>query len=152
MFDAGRTLAFAWALFCVLRVRAWLAVAALALAAYVFALAIASGFTVRADGPMSPVMAPLLAILGPTSLPRGALPPWPLAAVVVHAPVAGDLAMGVALLAVARRMIARAYHLPQFSERTHQISRAALAIVLVAVFEGLSAATRALPALLDWGG
>lgn len=151
MFDAGRLLAFAWAFVHVLRARAWPGVAALALAAYAFGLGVTSGLTVRAEGPMPPILAVLLALIGPTSLPRGALPSVPLAALVLRAPAVADLALGGALLFVARRINARVDQLPQFSEATRQLSRAGLAIVLVAVLEGVAAAIRLLPEFLDWG-
>ena len=122
----------------------------LVVAAYVFALTIASGFAIRANGPMAPMMGLLLIFMGPSTLPRGALPPLlPLGTLVVRWPALADAASCVALLFLARRIVARVEHLPQFAESSHRISRAALAIVLVAVFAGLAASIRLLPELLE---
>jgi hypothetical protein len=151
VFDAGRILAFAWALALVLRARVWLGVVALASAAYLFGLSVASGFTVRADGPMSPLVAVLLALMGPSAIPRGALPSLPFADAVVHWPALVDIATGAALFLVARRLNARAERLPPFAETTQRLSRAALALVLVAVFQALSGSMRLIPVLLERG-
>ena len=78
MFDAARALALVWALVRAAHARSWLSMALLVTVAYAFALSIASGITIREDGPMSPIMAILLAIIGPSALPRGRLPPLPL--------------------------------------------------------------------------
>jgi hypothetical protein len=151
MFDAGHVLVFAWAFVRVVRARLWGEAAVLAVAAYVFALTIASGFAIRANGPMAPMMGLLLIFMGPSTLPRGALPPLPFAALVVRWPAMLDAAICVALLFVARRVVARVERLPQFAESSHRISRAALAIVLVAVFAGLAASIRLLPDVLVAG-
>jgi hypothetical protein len=151
MFDAGRTLVFLWALAHVLRARSWLAAIPLAVTGYLFALAVASGVALRDEGPMSPVMAIVLGLMGPSAMPRGHLPPLPLASAVIGVPAIVNVVLCAVLVATARRMIDRAQHLPQFSEATRGVGRAATAIILVAVFEGLAASLRLLPDLLDWG-
>ncbi len=149
MFDAGRILVFGWAFYRVARAREWGAAAVVTLAAYLFALSVASGLRVRADGPMSPLLAVVLGLVGPTAMPRGA-PAAPSRRVGRSVLRSRGVAPSAALLLVVRRMLARVRELPQFSPQTHRIARASLALVLLAVFEGLAAAVRALPTFLDW--
>jgi len=135
----------------VVRTRAWLEAVVLGVVAYFFALAVASGFTVRSDGPMQPMMALLLALIGPTSLPRGALPPLTGARLVVAWPAVVNIVASGALAARAWRLGARVYELPAASPETSRLARLGRALVLIAAFEGISAATRVLPYMLDWG-
>jgi hypothetical protein len=152
LFDVARLLALAWALTVAVRARTWLAVGALLVVAYAFALEVASGFTIRDEGPQEPIVAMLLALIGPSAMPRGHLPAWlPLAAPVVRWPALVNAFAAVMLLVPARRLAAQIARLPQFSPDTKRADRVAVALYLVAVFEGISAATRGLPLLLSGG-
>lgn len=148
MFDVGRILVFAWALFRAGRGRVWGAAVAVAASAYFFAVAVASGFAVRNEGPMNPMYGLLLVFLGPASLPRGDVHALPLGSLVRAAPVAIDALSSAALLSVAGALTGRVRRLPEFSDATVRIAQAANALVLAAVFEGLAAAIRLLPELL----
>ena len=151
MFDAGRVLVLLWALACALRARSRLAVGMLAICAYMFGLSVASGITVREDGPLNPMMAVLLAVVGPSALPRGRLPAFPLASIALERPAIVNVVLCAALVIAARRLIGAAQHLPQFEAHTRSVGRAATALVLVAVFEGLAASLRLVPEFLEWG-
>jgi hypothetical protein len=151
MFDVGRVLAIGWALLVACRARAWLEAVILGVVAYLFALEVVSGITIRAEGPQEPIVVMLLAIIGPTAMPRGHLPPLPLASFVVHWPALVNVVAAAALILPARRLISRIDDLPHFSPETGRLGRVALALFLVAVFEALSAGTRAIPVMLDWG-
>ncbi len=151
MFDVARLLALAWALVAVIRGRAQLEAFSIVLVGYFFALAVVSGFTIRSEGPLDPMFALLLALIGPTSIPRGALPALPGARLVVAYPAFVNILACAALVALAWRLSARAYRLPAASLETNRLDRLARVLVLVAAFEGISAATRVLPYMLDWG-
>ena len=69
----------------------------------------------------------------------------------VRWPLAGNAVAAAALLLVGRRLTLRVDGLPQFSEETRRLGRVVVALSLLAVFEGIGAATRALPFVLDWG-
>ncbi len=75
----------------------------------------------------------------------------PLAAPVVRWPARVNALAAVTLLVPARRLAAQIERLPQFSPDTKRADRVAVALYLVAVFEGVSAATRGLPWLLSGG-
>ncbi|HEY2513736.1 MAG TPA: hypothetical protein VGI39_22870 [Polyangiaceae bacterium] len=145
MFDAGRLLALLWAIFRVARARAPLDGAVLAFAAYTFALEVWSGFTIRGQGAMDPILAVALALLGPTALPRGPLPALPLANLVLRLPAVVNVGEIAALFLVARRRRAHVETLSPFDPATQLQGRAALAVMLVAVFDGLSAVLRLIP-------
>ena len=145
MFDAGRLLALVWAIFRVARARARVDGAVLALAAYTFALEVWSGFTIRDEGAMDPILAVALGLLGPTALPRGPIPPLPLAGLVLHFPAALNVVEIVALLVVSQRRRAYVGTLSPFDPATLLQGRAALAVMLLAVFDGLSAVLRIIP-------
>jgi hypothetical protein len=147
----GRALSIVWSAWLVWRARAWLATVPLCLTAYLFALAVVSGFTIRSEGPQEPLMALVLALLGPSAIPRGRLPSVPLAFIVVNWPLAANALAAAALLLPIRRLITRIDGLPQFSPETHRLGRVVVSLSLLATFEGISAGTRALPLLLDWG-
>jgi hypothetical protein len=151
MFDLARVLAVGWALYASYRARASLQLGALLLVTYVFGLELASGFTIRSEGPQEPIVAMLPALIGPTAMPRGHLPAWPLASLVVHWPTLVDLAAVPTLLYPVRSLRLRIDELPQFSLETQRLARVILALTLVAVFQAISAGTRAFPVLLDWG-
>ena len=136
MFDFGRVLAIGWALFVVCRARAWLEAVILGVVAYLFALEVASGITLRAEGPQEPIVVVLPAIIGPTAMPRGHLSPLPLGAFVVQWPALVNVAAAAALILPARRLISRIDDLPQFSPETRRLGQVALALFLVAVLEG----------------
>ncbi len=151
MFDLGRALAILWVVLVILRTRTWRAVPPLGLAAYLFALAVASGITIRNEGPQEPMMSLLLILIGPTAMPRGHLPALPLAAFVVRWPLLANVFSGALLAIPAWRLMARSNALPAASDEADRLGRAALALSIVVGFEGLSAGTRAVPYLLDWG-
>jgi hypothetical protein len=151
MFDVARLIALTWALVVVLRARARLEAISLAVVGYFFALALVSGFTIRREGPLDPMFGLLLALIGPTSIPRGALPSLPGARLVVAHPAVVNVLACAALVALAWRLASRAYRLPAASLETSRLDRLGRALVLVAAFEGISAATRILPSMLDWG-
>jgi hypothetical protein len=148
MFDVGRIVALAWALRTALRSRAWLPVAVLALAGYVFALELWSGFTVREQGPLVPMLALLLVFLGPSAMPRGPLPAVPLAGLVVAWPGVARLLACAAFAAVAARVLAGARSMPAHSEqlaRAHAVFRS---LLLCAVIDAMSLVEHVLPVLL----
>jgi len=151
MFDVARALALLWALLLMARTRAWLELAVLFVVVYLFGLEIASGFTIRSEGPQEPTVALLLALIGPSAMPRGHLPSFPLAGLVVHWPALTNVLAGAALFVTARRAAPLIDALPQFSEETRRLQRIMLSVYLLAVFEGVSAGTRVLPVMLDWG-
>jgi len=122
-----------------------------ALAGYLFGLAVASGINVRLEGPQEPITVLLLVIGGPTAIPRGRLPPLPLASLVVGSPLLVDLIPIITLLLVTWRLASRSRRLPAFSPENERISRVVLALWVVAGIEGLSLATRAVPRLFDRG-
>jgi hypothetical protein len=150
MFDLGRALAIGWLVLVIVRTRTWRAALPLALAAYLFALGIASGITIRSEGPQEPMMSLLLILIGPTAMPRGHLPALPLVTLAVRWPVVADVVAGAALIIPAWRFMVRSDALPATSEEGDKLGRIALALSIVAGFDGLSAGTRAVPYLLDW--
>jgi hypothetical protein len=148
MFDVGRAFAMLWGGLVVVRTRTWVAALPLGLTAYLFALGVASGITVRTEGAQEPMMAMLLVIVGPTSMPRGRLPRLPLASLATNWPLLANF-VGVAVLVLAaRRLAAREAALPAFSSQNARLGRVVLALWMVAGFEGLSAGTRAVMSLL----
>jgi hypothetical protein len=121
----------------------------LAIVVYVLGLEIASGFTVRREGPQQPMMALVLALVGPSAIPRGRLPGVPLAQAVVTRPGLVDMAAGAALVVAAKRLGDRARQIPAaFSDEVMRLDRLATAMVLLAVFEGIAVGVRLLPAAL----
>jgi hypothetical protein len=151
MFDVARLIALVWAVVVVARARARVEGLALVVALYFFALAVASGVTIRNEGPLEPMIALLLALVGPTSMPRGRLPSLPGANLVVSWPAIVNAVACVSLVALARRLGARIDELPESSLETKRLDRLGRALVLVAAFEGIAAGTRLLPWMLDWG-
>jgi hypothetical protein len=145
VFDVVRAAALVWAIVAATRVRARWEWPLLALVGYVFALELVSGFTIRAEGPLVPMLALLLIFLGPSSMPRGALPAVPLAAAVVHWPVVVGAASAGALALASRLVTARARAQPEHSDlypRTHAL---ALALTLLAALDGILVVARVLP-------
>jgi hypothetical protein len=150
MFDLLRALAMLWGTVVLMRARAWVAVLPLALAAWLLGLAVASGITVRNEGPLDAMMAIMLAIIGPSAIPRGHLPAAiPLASLVTSWPLLASLLAAAALVIAARWLGGRLDAMPQASEKGAQLERAVLALWLVAGSEGLSAGTRAVLYALD---
>ena len=148
MFDVARIIAIAWALVVVVRARAWVEAALILAVAYLFTLAVVSGFTIRNEGAEEPMMALLLVFIGPTAMPRGALPPLPGASLVRVWPAAIDVAALAALLARERSVAARVLALPESTAETARLDRLGRALVLVAVLEAISAWTRVMPHVL----
>jgi hypothetical protein len=149
VFDVARLLALAYALALAGRRRAWLELGVLGFAAYVLGLEIASGFTVRNEGPQEPMMALVLALIGPSAIPRGRLPAVPLALAVVARPALVDAVVAGALAVSAKRLGDRARRIPAaFSDEVMRLDRLATAMVLVAVFEGIAVGVRVLPDVL----
>jgi len=151
VFDVGRALAMIWASLVILRARVWDAILPIALAAYLFALAVTSGINVRHEGPQEPMAVLLLVIGGPTAIPRGRPPGLPLASLVVGSPLLADLIVIGTLLLVTWRLASRSQGLPAFSPENERLHRVVLALLMVAGVEGLSLATRAVPRLFDSG-
>lgn len=147
MFDIVRIIAMVWAGYASIKARSGLALMALGLAAYVLGLEVASGITVRNEGPMVPVFALLLVFLGPSGMPRGHLPALPLASAIVRLPtlVHGAAALGWFGLAgvILRRRATVAEHSSQYDETGRLLG----ATILLAVFETFYVFARVLPAL-----
>jgi hypothetical protein len=148
VFDIGRLCALVWALTAALRARRPIEVCALACVAYWLGLELTSGFTVRSDGPMMPMVALLLVILGPSAMPRGRLPSLPMAGLAVHRAAAVDGLACVLLLALAWSTSRRAGRLPELAPGRARILGVASSVTLLAVFEGIFALARLLPNLL----
>ncbi len=151
MFDLARAVAIAWTLVVVFRARAWIDLGVVLAVAYFFALEVTSGFTVRSEGAQEPMMALVLALIGPSAIPRGALPALPCASLVVQWPAMVNIVTCVVLLVRDRSLTARVEELPQSSDETRTLDRVMRALVLVAAFEGIAAGVRVLPHVLDWG-
>jgi hypothetical protein len=151
MFDLLRALAVLWGTFVVVRARAWVALLPLVAAGWLFALAVASGIALRHEGPQELMTAILLAIIGPTAVPRGRLlPSIPLASFVTSWPLLANVLAALALISVARWFGRRLDRAPQASEEATRLEHTVLALWLVAGSEGLSAGTRAVLYALDW--
>ncbi len=149
MFDAARTIALVWVLIVAYRARMWGAVVAALAVAYFLALEVASGITVRDQGPMMPAVSLVLAFIGPSVLPRGPLPSVLFARAAVEWPATVDGITCLALAVVSWRASRRVTELPACEE--HLIRRGSsvvLALMLSAVFQGLVFAMRLLPVLL----
>jgi hypothetical protein len=145
VFDVVRAAALVWAIVAATRVRARWEWALLALVGYVFALELVSGFTIRGQGPLVPMLALLLAFLGPSSMPRGALPAIPLAGAVVHWPALVGAASASALALASSIVTRRARACPEHSDlhpRTHAL---ALALTLLAALDAILVVARLLP-------
>jgi hypothetical protein len=152
MFDLARVAAVLWALAAIGRARAWSYVPILAALAYLLALEIASGVTVRDQGPLNPLISLVLVFVGPSGMPRGPLPPLPLAAAVVDSPLLVSIATALVLALFSWRAHRAASPLPEFSETVARADRVELAFVLLAVLEVMSVFSRLLPRLLDVDG
>jgi hypothetical protein len=152
MFDVARALVILWAAFAVVRTRVWLASLPLALTAYLFAVAVVGGFTIRSEGALEPMWSMLLVIVGPSALPRGRIPPVPFGSLIASWPLCASLVAITALLVVARGIGVRESAAAASSPENERLGRIVLALWLVAGFEGLNVATRALPLFLDRGG
>jgi hypothetical protein len=150
MFDLLRALALLWSTVTVVRARAWVATVPLAFAAWLYALAVASGITIRREGPQEAMTAIMLAIIGPTTMPRGRLPPLPLASFVTGWPLLASLAGTTGLVVAARWFGGRLEATPAASDCGPQLERIVMALWLVAGTEGLSMGTRAVLYALDW--
>jgi hypothetical protein len=148
VFDLGRLIALAWALFVTARARAVGPALAVVAVGYVVGLELWSGFTIRSQGPLEPAMSMLLVFLGPSALPRGPLPAWPLAHAAVAWPIATDAVVAALLVVPHRALARRSAPLRPESEEARRIDRAALAVVLLVVTQGLYAAARGLPMAL----
>jgi hypothetical protein len=151
LFDVARAIAIVWALVVVFRARARVDAIVILAVAYLFALEVASGFTVRREGVQEPMMALVLALVGPSAIPRGALPGLLGASLVVRWPATVNVAACAVLIARDRILSARIDTLPAFSNETRNLDRVGRVLVLIAAFEGIGAGTRALPFVLDWG-
>jgi hypothetical protein len=144
MVDLGRCAALAWALFAAVYARSWRDAGLLVLAAYVFALEIASGFAIRSEGPQMPMVALLLVFVGPTGMPRGHLPTLPLAGLVVHWPSIVHTSTAVVFALGSRHATVRASRLPEYSTDLLRMTRVALAFTLCLTFESALAVIRVL--------
>jgi hypothetical protein len=149
--DVGRAAVFAWAFLVAYRARAWREAAWLALLAYVFLLELASGFTFQRQGTVVPAAVNLVVLLGPSGMPRGDLPPLPLASLVVQWPALTNGLAAIALAIRRRRLAARISGMqtsPSENENAYRLGRVASALAILALFEGLCALTRQLPQML----
>jgi hypothetical protein len=144
VFDLARAVAVVWAVARTLRARAWGDAAVLAIAAYVFALAVWSGFVGSPDPRLAFSLAIELGLVGPSALPRGPLPAVPLAAVVMGWPATLDLISAAAVLGVSQRRLALVQHLSPFSRESDQLRRAAVSAVLVGVLTTIAGLLRVL--------
>ena len=135
----------AWALFVVFRTRRRLEAAIAVSASYLFGLEIASGFTIRSQGPQEPIIAILLVLIGPSGVPRGDLRGLPLGALVVRWPPVAHLLAAIVLAAPFLLLSRRTGRLRPESVEARRLDRAALALMLVAYFECLEAGAWFLP-------
>ena len=149
MFDLGRAAALLWALYVVLRTRRPIETTIVLLACYVFALEIASGFAIRHQGAMEPIQGALLVLMGPSSLPRGRLPALPLADIVVRWPALAHAATAALLALPFATIFHRTGRLRPESDESRRLSRAAVALMLVATLECLAMASRILPYVMS---
>jgi hypothetical protein len=147
VFDLGRALALLWALSAAWRARGWREAILLAACSYVFALEVASGIAVRDEGPLMPVLSLVLVFLGPSGMPRGHLPAWPLGDVVRHWPATVNAAVGAVVGYVCWRRHARSRASNEYAADYRSSTRLELALLLIAVFEGVYAVARALPSV-----
>ena len=153
MVDLARLLALAIATWRCLRERGPLPRAAalvLLVALYIFALEVTAGITVREAGPMSPAGAMILLFVGPSGMPRGALPAWlPLGQLYLHHPFAPELLVLALLWSLARRFERRAVDLP-ISRQSEALSldRVHLSLVLYVVICAIEMSTSLVPHLL----
>ena len=149
MFDLVRTVGLVWLLVVASRARSWTAVWGASAMAYILALEVASGITIRNQGPMVPVLSMVLVFIGPSAMPRGPLTPLPHAHSIVAWPSVVDGLACVALAILSWRISQRVSSLPVREEdRIRQTSRVALALMASAVCQGLLVAFRLLPALM----
>jgi hypothetical protein len=152
MLDVGLAVALVWAFAAALRVRAWREGGLVALLAYVLALEVCSGITVRGQGPLLLHYAMLLVFLGPSAMPRGPLPAVPLAATVIAWPLLVRVASCLAAAASARLVLGRANVLPGHSEALVRTQRLFRALLLLAVLHGMVVVELAWPVVLGWEG
>ncbi len=158
MFDLARLVIWAVAFWWCARHGGWLGrVALLVLAAslYLFVLEVVSGITVRDDGPMSPVGSMILVFIGPSAMPRGALPHGvPFGTFYLAHTYAPGLLLVVALWLLARAFDRRAADLPMArQEAAMQLDRVHLSLTLYAIVCVFQIGARALPRILggDFG-
>jgi hypothetical protein len=150
--DVARAVGLVWAVAAAWRARGWREGLVLAAFAYVFALEVASGFTVRDEGPLMPLMAVILVFLGPSAMPRGHLPALPLAWAVVGWPTVLSAARAGLLALASSRTTARARALPEHADATPRVHGLAVALFFLAVLDVMSAVARALPAYAEATG
>lgn len=152
MLDVARAVGLVWAAFMAWRARGWREGLVLAAFAYVFALEVASGFTVRDEGPLMPLVALVIVFLGPSAMPRGHLPALPLAWAVVRWPATLSAARAGLLALASSRTTARARALPEHADGTPRVHRLAVALFFLVVLDVMSAVARVLPAFAEATG
>jgi hypothetical protein len=158
MFDLARLIIWAVVFWRCVRQGGWLgrtALLVLVASLYIFVLEVVSGITVRDDGPMSPVGSMILVFIGPSAMPRGALPHWlPLGALYLAHTYAPGLLLVVALWLLARAFDRRATELPMARHAAAvQLDRVHLLLTLYAIVCVFQIGARALPRILggDFG-
>lgn len=152
MFDVGRAVILGWVLVRAWRARNAVSLMCVAVVAYLFALAVVSGITIRSEGPQEPFVALVLALVGPSAMPRGSLPDVPLAAFLVKHPAVVNVLAATGTGAVVQRLTGRLDSLPATSESAARLDRLRLSLVLLMTSEGICAATRLLPHVLEHDG
>jgi hypothetical protein len=149
VFDAGRAVAIAWALFVACRARTPLAATMVAVTAYLYGLEIAAGFTIRDQGPMDPILACLLVAIGPSGMPPGPLGSLPLAAVAVRWPALLHLLAALLLVIPFALLHRRCARLWPESKEARRLGSAALALLIAAVLEAIEAGMLFLPYVMS---
>jgi len=92
-----------------------------------------------------PVFALLLIFLGPSGMPRGPLPAVPLAGAVQASPATVNAVVGALVGYFFWRRHRRSLESNEYAADFRSSTRLQLALLLIAVFEGIYAVARALP-------
>ena len=153
MLDLARLVVFFFVAWRCLRCRTSVSgpgLAVLMLALYLFAVEVTSGITVREAGPMVPVAAMILVFIGPSGLPRGALPSWlPFGGMHVRHSVLPEVAVIAALAVVSLVAHRRAAALPVSKEaQALDLERLHLGFALCAVLASFQLSARVVPLAL----
>jgi hypothetical protein len=135
MLDVGRALAFAWAMVLAVRARSRVALLALGVVGYLYALEVANGFSARDRGSLSAGYAFMLAFVGPSGMPRGGTLGWPLGSFVIAHPILAKLATAGILVGPWQRLSRQARQLRPELDEARRRDRASLQIMLLVVFD-----------------
>jgi hypothetical protein len=135
MFDAGRAVAFFWAVVLAVRVRSVTALVALGVAGYLYAVGISNGWAARDRGALSAGYAFMLAFVGPSGMPRAGASALPLGSFIINRPILAQLTTAAILVLPQRLLARRAAGLRPELELARALDRAALQLTLLIVFD-----------------